>query len=301
MKKLLLKKSVLSWALYDWANSAFATTVMAGFFPVFYSALSSDLNDQDSQFWFNITLAGSSILVAISAPLLGAIADRVGGRKKFLVTFAMFGVLMTAGLAWVHAGMWWVGLLLYGFGTIGFSGANIFTLDKVAVAIDIESLNSNPIIINEILVAQPQVFYEMNKDKVSNLDVLKKNVASYSASDSAAPDDKAASDEAAPGEEMKLIIKKLRFDGGHLSAVSAIVPDKKIEADLPAFQMNNLGQSTGGATSEQIAKQVIDRLVKQAIDVAAKAGVDQLTDELKEKGKAALDEKVGDTLKGLFK
>ena len=183
----------------------------------------------------------------------------------------------------------------------GFSGSNIVTLDKVAVEIDIESLNSNPIIINEILVAQPQVFYEMNKDKVSNLDVLKKNVASYSASDSAAPDDKAASDEAAPGEEMKLIIKKLRFDGGHLSAVSAIVPDKKIEADLPAFQMNNLGQSTGGATSEQIAKQVIDRLIKQAVDVAAKAGVDQLTDELKEKGKAALDEKVGDTLKGLFK
>jgi hypothetical protein len=183
----------------------------------------------------------------------------------------------------------------------GFSGSNIFTLDKVAVEIDIESLNSNPIIINEILVRQPQVFYEMNKDRISNLDVLKKNVASYPASDSAAADDKAASDKTAPGEEMKLIIKTLRFEGGHLSAVSAIVPDKKIEADLPAFQMNNLGQSTGGATSDQIARQVIDRLVKQAVDVAAKAGVDQLTDELKEKGKAALDEKVGDTLKGLFK
>jgi UMF1 family MFS transporter len=126
MKNILLRKTVLSWALYDWANSAFATTVMAGFFPVFYSALSEDLSAQDSQFWFNITLAGSSILVAIAAPLLGAIADRGGSRKKFLVTFAMLGVFMTAGLAWVHAGMWWVGLLLYGLGTIGFSGANIF-------------------------------------------------------------------------------------------------------------------------------------------------------------------------------
>ncbi len=84
------------------------------------------MDTSDSQFWFNITLAISSILIAIAAPLLGAISDRRGNRKKFLATFAMIGILMSAGLAWVHAGMWWVGLLLYGFGTIGFSGSNIF-------------------------------------------------------------------------------------------------------------------------------------------------------------------------------
>ncbi len=126
MKNILLRKPTLSWALYDWGNSAFATTVMAGFFPVFYSTLSKDLNGQESQFWFNITLSGSGILVAISAPILGAIGDRGGSRKKFLATFAMLGVAMTAGLAWVHAGMWQVGLLLYALGTIGFAGANIF-------------------------------------------------------------------------------------------------------------------------------------------------------------------------------
>jgi uncharacterized protein involved in outer membrane biogenesis len=183
----------------------------------------------------------------------------------------------------------------------GFSEPNVFTLDKVSIEIDIKSLNSNPIIINEILVRQPQVFYEMNKDQTSNLDVLKKNVAGYSASgSSSSPDvDKEAATDA-KGEELKLIIKKLNFEGGHLSAVSALAPDKKIEADIPAFHMNNLGQSTGGATSAQIAKQIMDRLIKQAVDVAAKAGVDQLTDELKQKGQKALDEKVGDTLKGLF-
>jgi UMF1 family MFS transporter len=126
MKALLLRRPVLSWALYDWGNSAFATTVMAGFFPIFYSTLSKDLSVQDSQLWFNITLAGSSILVAATAPILGAIGDRSGGRKRFLATFAILGVLMTAGLAWVHTGQWVMGLLLYGIGTIGFSGANIF-------------------------------------------------------------------------------------------------------------------------------------------------------------------------------
>ena len=103
-KHTLLRRPVLSWALYDWGNSAFATTVMAGFFPVFYGALSRDLDAADSQFWFTLTLAASSILVAASAPLLGAIADRGGNRKRFLATFATLGVVMTAGLAWVHAG-----------------------------------------------------------------------------------------------------------------------------------------------------------------------------------------------------
>ncbi len=126
MKNLLFDKQILSWALYDWANSAFATTVVAGFFPLFYSVLSADLSTDDAGFWFNIGLAGGSASVAIAAPILGAIADCGGSRKKFLAAFAMLGILMSAGLAWVGAGMWWVGLLIYGFGQVGFYGANIF-------------------------------------------------------------------------------------------------------------------------------------------------------------------------------
>ncbi|KPK66875.1 MAG: MFS transporter [Gemmatimonas sp. SG8_38_2] len=126
LRSVLRRKPIVAWALYDWANSAFATTVMAGFFPVFFSAISADISTGDSQFWFNVTLAAASILVAISAPLLGAIADRGGSRKKFLAFFASLGVVMTAALAWVQAGQWWMGLFLYGLGTVGFAGANVF-------------------------------------------------------------------------------------------------------------------------------------------------------------------------------
>ncbi len=126
MASVLLRRPVLAWALYDWANSAFATTVMAGFFPVFYSAISGSLSTQDAQFWFNVTLAAASLLVAVSAPLLGAVADRGGTRKHLLALFTLLGVLMTAGLAWVHAGQWVLGLMLYALGTVGFSASNIF-------------------------------------------------------------------------------------------------------------------------------------------------------------------------------
>ena len=126
LRGILKHKPVVAWALYDWANSAFAMTVMAGFFPVFYSTISQEISTEDAQFWFNVTLATASLLIAVTAPILGAIADRGGERKKFLVFFASLGILMTAGLAWVHAGQWWMGLMLYGLGTVGFSGANVF-------------------------------------------------------------------------------------------------------------------------------------------------------------------------------
>lgn len=126
LRTVLSRKPVVAWALYDWANSAFATTIMAGFFPVFYSAISKDISTEDSQFWFNVTLAAASVVIAVSAPILGAVGDRGGARKKFLAFFAGIGILMTAALAWVHAGHWGMGLALYGLGTVGFSGANVF-------------------------------------------------------------------------------------------------------------------------------------------------------------------------------
>ncbi|MBK1647833.1 MFS transporter [Rhabdochromatium marinum] len=119
-------REVIAWALYDWGNSAFATTVMAGFFPVFYSALSAGLEAEAAQFWFNIALALSSLLLGLSGPLLGVLADRGGWGNGFLAGFAGVGLVATAGLAWVHNGQWELALLLYATASFGFSGGNIF-------------------------------------------------------------------------------------------------------------------------------------------------------------------------------
>jgi UMF1 family MFS transporter len=121
------RKAVWGWAFYDWANSAFATTVMAGFFPIFfkqYWSYGTNVNISTAQLGLGNSIA--SLIVALMAPLLGAIADQAAARKKFLVTFAYLGVLMTAALFLVDKGRWEVAILVYVIGITGFSGSIIF-------------------------------------------------------------------------------------------------------------------------------------------------------------------------------
>ncbi|MFP4088155.1 MAG: MFS transporter [Desulfobacteraceae bacterium] len=121
------KRGVVAWALYDWANSAFATTVMAGFFPVFFKQFWSvgfDTTVSTARLGIANSVAGVS--VALFAPLLGAIADRGTARKKFLLFFAYLGVVMTASLYLVSKGNWPMAVFLYVLANVGFTGGNIF-------------------------------------------------------------------------------------------------------------------------------------------------------------------------------
>jgi len=121
------KKAVWGWAMYDWANSAFATTVMAGFFPIFFKKYWShgvDVNMSTAQLGFGNAMA--SLFVALMAPVLGAIADKGSAKKKFLIFFAYLGVLMTASLFLIDKGEWAWAIFVYAMGIIGFSGANVF-------------------------------------------------------------------------------------------------------------------------------------------------------------------------------
>jgi len=113
--------------MYDWANSAFATTVMAGFFPIFfkqYWSYGADVNVSTAQLGFGNSIA--SFLVEMKEGILGAIADKGSAKKKFLIFFAYLGVLMTAALFLVQKGQWAWAIFIYAMGIIGFAGANVF-------------------------------------------------------------------------------------------------------------------------------------------------------------------------------
>lgn len=127
MKRVLLRRPVVGWALYDWANSAFATTVMAGFFPVYFKQYwNAGVVATESTFRLGVTNGVASLIVALLAPLVGAIADKGGARVKLLALFTVLGAAMTAALYLVAQGDWFAAALLYAGASLGFWGGNQF-------------------------------------------------------------------------------------------------------------------------------------------------------------------------------
>ena len=133
-----LDKSAWSWALYDWANSAFATTVMAGFFPIFFKSYwASDLSDAESTFAIGSVNSLVGLIIAFSAPILGAFADAGESKRKFLFSFGLLGIITTGYLFFIPDSSWQLAIVFYGLGVIGFSGANVF-YDSLLVTVSKE-------------------------------------------------------------------------------------------------------------------------------------------------------------------
>jgi UMF1 family MFS transporter len=100
---------------------------MAGFFPVFFKEYAgAGSGSADTTMRLGTANAAASVVVALLAPVLGAIADRAGARKRYLFFFASMGIVMTGALRFVQAGEWEIAVLVYAAAAIGFSAANSF-------------------------------------------------------------------------------------------------------------------------------------------------------------------------------
>lgn len=131
-------KEVFAWSMYDFANSAFATTILAVIFNAYFAEIVAggakgvDIN----LFGFNIHLPGSSLfsfslsiamfIVALTGPILGAIADFSNSKKKFLFFYCFVGCLFTGLLYFVREGNYIIGSLFFIISCIGFEGGNVF-------------------------------------------------------------------------------------------------------------------------------------------------------------------------------
>ncbi len=116
-----------AWALYDLANSAFQTTIIAVLFPIyFHNVIAADLTGSvaTSRFAWATTIA--ILIVALVAPLLGAIADYAAMKKKMLAAFLTIGVLSTIAMFWIRPGDWLFALTLFVIGNVGVAGSIVF-------------------------------------------------------------------------------------------------------------------------------------------------------------------------------
>ena len=126
-RKVLTRPPVVAWALTDWANSAFATTVMAGFFPVFFKQYwNAGVAATESTFRLGLVSTIASVAVAVLAPLLGALADRGGSRVRMLIAFTVLGAAGTVALGFVAQGQWIAASACYLVASLGFWGGIVF-------------------------------------------------------------------------------------------------------------------------------------------------------------------------------
>jgi MFS transporter, UMF1 family len=127
VEEKLHRRIINAWCMYDWANSAFATTIMAALLPPYFSNVAAVglPKAQASSIW-GLALAISTLFVAFMGPVLGAIADQAGTKKRFLQGFLSVAILFTALLFFVREGNWLMAVIFYMLASIGNAGSNVF-------------------------------------------------------------------------------------------------------------------------------------------------------------------------------
>lgn len=124
---LKLSRKVKGWALYYWGNHAFTTAVVTVFFPIFFKDYwNHGVDPSVSTFRLSLAVSGSSLIVALTAPILGAIADKGGHKKRFLIGSAFMGAVMVFALHFVGLGQWQWAMFFFMAANIGYWWGNVF-------------------------------------------------------------------------------------------------------------------------------------------------------------------------------
>ncbi len=123
----LHRPELRAWAMYDWANSAFMVTIVTAVFPIYFSSVAAaDLDPATASFRFALTTTVALAFVAVLAPVLGAVADYAGIKKKMLAACVGLGVVATACMFFIQRGDWVLAALLFAFANIGVTSSLVF-------------------------------------------------------------------------------------------------------------------------------------------------------------------------------
>lgn len=131
------ERNISAWCLYDWANSAFATTVIAGILPLYFATVIVPSGGWELKMYgvsivtnaatmWSFLSGLTALFVFITMPTLGAIADYCGTKKKFLMVFCYGGSLVTGLMYFCGSGDVWMTMILFFLANAAFTSANIF-------------------------------------------------------------------------------------------------------------------------------------------------------------------------------
>lgn len=120
------KKRVGAWAMFDFANSVYPAVITTAVFPAFFVGFLVADDTGRGEFLWGAAVSLSALLVAMSAPLLGAIADRGGARKKFMMGYTCVCLVGVTLMVTLDAGMAVRGFILFVVANVGFESALVF-------------------------------------------------------------------------------------------------------------------------------------------------------------------------------
>ncbi len=124
--KTTRRRQIRSWVLFDFANSIYPAVMTTAVFPVFYVGTVVGGEGGEGELWWGTAVSLSALVVALSAPLLGGIADKCGLRKRFLAVYVAVCLISVALIATVGPGMVLAGFIFFVMANIGFEGGLVF-------------------------------------------------------------------------------------------------------------------------------------------------------------------------------
>ncbi len=121
-----MNKKIISWCLFDFANSSYSAVIAAVIFPVYYTTVIAGNESGLGDLWWGRAISLSMAVVALTSPFMGGIADHAGLRKRFLVVYTLASALSVASLSMLEKGMYIEGFFIIAIANIGMEGGLVF-------------------------------------------------------------------------------------------------------------------------------------------------------------------------------
>lgn len=183
----------------------------------------------------------------------------------------------------------------------GFATDSAMSLGAISVDLNTDTVGSETIVIREVLIAKPEVTYEIDDKGNSNIQTIQKNVQSFAGGKSGSSGKTSdGASTASKDEGPKLVIENLYVRDGTVNVSASALKGQKMSAKLPTVHLRNLGKKQGGATPAQIAEMVIAAVSKNATTAVGTLNVDKLVKGISDKAMKEAGKEAEGALKGVL-